>query len=89
MANKKEVHRKRLNILALLGFIFSFFTPLAGIIMSVVALIEIEEFPGKWRGRGLAIAGIAISILGIILPFIFILAGFSYFGTIDPAALLS
>jgi uncharacterized membrane protein len=39
---------------------------LLGIIFSLVALSQIKQNPGQQTGRGMAIAGLVISILGLI-----------------------
>lgn len=55
----------------ILGFIFSFIFPPAGIIISIIGLRLVNQSPKEIRGRGLAIAGIAVGsvllVLGIIL----------------------
>ena len=44
----------------ILGFIFSFIFPIAGIIISIIGLRLVNQGPKEIRGRGLAIAGIVI-----------------------------
>ncbi len=57
------------NVCALLGFIFSFISPLAGWILSGIGLKKAPDYHGD--RKGLAIAGIVISsvnfLLGILL----------------------
>ncbi|MCL2869454.1 DUF4190 domain-containing protein [Candidatus Saccharibacteria bacterium] len=54
------------NVLAILGFIFAFLMPLIGLILSIIGLVKSKQKTGK--GKGLAIAGIIISIVwGIIV----------------------
>ena len=53
------------NVLAIVGFIASFFFALVGIICSAVALRQIAR-TGE-RGRGLAIGGIVVGALGIVV----------------------
>ncbi len=47
--------------------IFSVIPGLAGIIFGAVALSQISSNPQMYKGKGLAIAGIICSIIGIIL----------------------
>jgi hypothetical protein len=49
--------------MAIAGFILSFLCGLLGLIFSIVALNQISRSMGQLRGRGLAIAGIIISIV--------------------------
>src|SRR5437763_1873659 len=60
----------RWNGLAIAGFITSLFSILlvgiVGFILSLVGLIQINNSHGAQRGRGLAIAGIAIGACGIV-----------------------
>ena len=58
---------RKTNTCAIVGFILSFFVGLAGLIVSIVALNQIKKRNEK--GKGLAIAGVVFSILGII-PFL-------------------
>ncbi|MDR0530480.1 MAG: DUF4190 domain-containing protein [Oscillospiraceae bacterium] len=53
-----------LNPMALLGFVFAFFFPFAGLILSFVALGQCAK-TGQ-RGRGLALAGVIFSAIGIV-----------------------
>jgi len=52
------------NVWAIVGFVCSFFIPLLGIIFSVIALGQIKR-TGE-RGRGLALAGLIISIVSTL-----------------------
>ena len=53
------------NALCIVGFILSFlFSPL-GLILSIVALVQINKVPQK--GRGLGIAGIVLGALGTVM----------------------
>ncbi|HKT57728.1 MAG TPA: DUF4190 domain-containing protein [Microbacterium sp.] len=53
------------SVLAIAGFVTSFVVGAVGIVLSILALRETSR-TGK-RGRGLAIAGIAISGAGILM----------------------
>ncbi len=57
-------------VLGLLGFCVPLFAPLFGLFLGIGALIVIHAHPGRWKGSGLAIAGIAFSVIGFLLfPF--------------------
>lgn len=61
-------------ISSLLGlFIFGVFFGLAGIIFSIVGLSAIKSQPEKFKGKGLAVAGLIIGIVGMA-AWIFILS---------------
>jgi len=51
----------------ILGFIFSFIFPIAGIIISIIALRLVNQSPKEIRGRGLAIAGIVIGCVWMVI----------------------
>ena len=55
----------RTNTLAIIGFIFSFFIPIVGLICSILGRKNAAECGGN--GHGLATAGLVISILWIAL----------------------
>lgn len=55
----------RTNGMAITGFVCSFFFPLLGLIFSAIGLGQIRRRGG--RGKGLAIAGLVISIITILL----------------------
>lgn len=56
---------RELNILAVAGFVLAFSATAAGLIVSIVALVQIRR--KNQRGAGLAVAGIAISGLAIVI----------------------
>jgi hypothetical protein len=58
------------NVLAIVGFILAFVFNIAGLVVSLIALSKIKK-TGE-RGRGLAIAGVIISIASIIFGIIYI-----------------
>ncbi|MCP3686239.1 MAG: DUF4190 domain-containing protein [bacterium] len=75
--------------LAILGLILAFLIPLAGFIVGIIALSRINKQGGE--GKGVAIAAVAISCIGMILvlifviPFVFVIIGsLSYFGVMEP-----
>ena len=61
---------QKTNVLAILGLIFGILVPIAGIILSIIALVQIKKDPNQ-KGKGLAIAGLTIGcvllILGIVI----------------------
>ena len=59
------------NTKALLGFIFAFFIPLVGLILSILGLRNAPKFNGD--RKGLATAGIVISIVSMVLNFFVII----------------
>lgn len=56
----------KMNTLALVGFILSFFISVVGLILSIIGLIQINGANGMQKGKGLAIAGIIIGAIGTI-----------------------
>lgn len=52
--------------LGILGFIVPFFPCIAAIVFGIIALNKINSEPDKFKGRGMAIAGIILGVLGII-----------------------
>lgn len=56
-------YQEQSNGLAVGGFICSFFFALIGLILSIMGLKKANQIGGK--GKGLAIAGIVISVLGM------------------------
>jgi peptidyl-prolyl cis-trans isomerase B (cyclophilin B) len=70
----------RYNVLAIVGFILAFVFNIAGLVVSLIALSQVKK-TGE-RGRGLALAGVIISIVSIIF-------GIIYFAVIFPAIMNS
>lgn len=60
------------NVLAIVGFIFAFLMPVVGLICSIIGKSKVEECGGN--GKGLATAGIVISVIAIVLYVIIIVA---------------
>ena len=56
------------NTISIIGFVLSLFDGLIGLILSIVALVQINKSGEK--GKGLAIAGVIIGALRIVLTFI-------------------
>ena len=68
--NKQNANKsieKKSNTNAIVGFIFSFIIPLVGFICSIVGLTKVKTCNS---GKGLAIAGIIISVLNWIISII-------------------
>ena len=55
------------NTLSTVGFVLSLIVPIVGLVLSIVALFQIKKTNQK--GRGLAIAGVVVSIVMLILAF--------------------
>lgn len=56
------------NTIATVGFVFSFIIAIVGLICSIIGFIKAPQCGGK--GRGLALAGIIISVVSMVLAFI-------------------
>lgn len=59
------------NVFAILGFIFSFFFSILGLIFSIIGLSKAKKMGGKQKG--LAVAGLIISIITIVISIISII----------------
>lgn len=44
-----------------------------GIIFSLIGLSQINQYPQSYEGRGIAIAGLVLSILSLLLAFLFVM----------------
>lgn len=60
---------EKTNTLSIVGLVLAFLVNIAGLIVSIIALKQIKETGEK--GRGLAIAGIIVSIISMILGIVF------------------
>ena len=80
---------QRWNNLCIVGFVLAFFIPLAGLIISIVAMVQINK-SGE-RSKGMAVAGIivsaAIMLINIIIVMLFVNAFINLmqreFGSVD------
>lgn len=63
----------RWNGLAIAGFILSFLISIVGLILSIIALNQINKSGGMQKGKGLAIAGIIISAISILFGLLYLL----------------
>ncbi len=59
---------KKTNVLAIVGFIFAFIMPIVGLICSIIGRNKAPECGGN--GKGLATAGIVISVVWMVLVII-------------------
>ncbi|WEV67908.1 DUF4190 domain-containing protein [Bifidobacterium sp. ESL0769] len=66
------------NTMCIVGFILSFFMPLIGLVLSVVALVQINHSGEK--SKPMAIAGLVIGAISTILSIVFVIIFFSAFG---------
>ena len=66
-----SVKEQETNVLAIVGFILSFFVPLVGLILSIIGYKKAPEYNNS--GKGLALAGIIISSIVIVATIIYII----------------
>jgi len=64
--------QKKTNGWAVASFVSSllfvlFVPPFAAVIMGIVALVQFENHPEKYKGRGFAVAGLIIGVIGVAL----------------------
>ncbi|MDE6189198.1 MAG: zinc ribbon domain-containing protein [Clostridia bacterium] len=72
---KNQVSETASNTLATVGFILSFFFTVVGLICSILGYKKSAELNGK--GKGLAVAGIIISLLSIVIYLFIFLTSFA------------
>jgi hypothetical protein len=65
-----ETQPSRANAFAILGFIFAFVISPLGLIFSIIGLAKAKKMGGKQKG--LAVAGLIISIISILITIIYI-----------------
>ena len=63
--NNETNNAKGSNVFAILGFIFSFISPLLGLILSIIGLSQLKKY--KKYGIVFGILGIIISIIRILI----------------------
>jgi len=68
----------RINTLALVGFIASFMIPIAGLVLGILAIRQIEQTHES--GRGLARAATIIGLLGTVFQVLFFIVWLILFG---------
>lgn len=76
-----------MNVVGLIGFILSLSSlpllcccyglplNLAGIVCSVIGLVQIRKAPERYRGQGLAMAGLIVGIASVLLGIVVLIAG--------------
>jgi len=75
--------RDNYNVLAIVGFIASFFVSIVGIVLGFVALSQIKRTGEK--GRGLALAAVIIGFVAIALTVLFTILFVVAAANIDPS----
>lgn len=68
---REIMEKKRTNSICIIGFVLAFVSSFAGLVLSIIGLIQAKRV--EEGGSGLAIAGIVISALKMIFLVIFIL----------------
>lgn len=72
VASKEQLTPKsETNVLAIVGFVLSFFIAIAGLICSILGKKKADELGGS--GKSLATAGIVISIVSMAISVIYII----------------
>ena len=69
MTNIQPAGPRKTNGMAVTGFVLSFFCGVLGIIFSAIVMAQTSKDPNQ-GGRGLAIAGLVISIVSMVLTWI-------------------
>lgn len=59
------------NVFAIIGFIFAFFWPIVGLVLSCIGLSRSKRIDGI--GRGMAIGGIIVAILNLVMALVIFL----------------
>ena len=76
--NNGNTQATRRNVLARIGFVIAFFSPMIGLILSIVALNIAKNMNND--GKKYAIAGIIISVVTFVLSMALYFLLFYYFG---------
>ncbi len=76
------------SVLAIISLIVSFLLGPIGLILGIIALVQINKDPNL-KGKGLAIAAIVIGSLGLVLVFLMMVGSLAYFGVLSPDKFLS
>ena len=69
--SQQPVVQKQTNTIAIVGFVLSFFIAIAGLVCSIIGYKKAPQYHGD--GKGLATAGIVISIVEIVLGILWII----------------
>lgn len=73
--------------IAIIAIILAIIIPLVGVILGIIALVQINKTPEK-KGKGLAIAAIMVGgILTLIMPLLIFIGMITYFGVLDPGTM--
>ncbi len=78
-----QAEEKQKNTVAIVGFVLSFFYPLAGLICSIVGLVKSKKC-GQYKG--FSIAGIVISAVSLVVSFISSIVFMAMFISSEPFA---
>ena len=70
----------RLSGIAIIGFVLAFVFPPAGLALSIIGRSECNRSEGRLEGGGFALAGIAISIVMMVLTLLMIVFVVAVFG---------
>lgn len=62
--NKSTAPKRESNVMALIGFILSFFMAVAGLVCSIIAYRRCQQNP-ELEGKGMSLAGIIISAIKV------------------------
>ena len=73
-------NEKKTNILAILGFVFSFLIAIVGLVLSILGLNKSKE---TGSGKGLSIAGIIISSISIFMSILIMILFVPYYFSYD------
>ena len=73
-AGRPPVVAAKTSGMAIAGFVLSFLCSLLGLIFSIIGLSQVNKSNGTLGGKGLAIAGIVISAIGLLIWIIYIVA---------------
>ncbi len=74
----QSVPQKSMNVLAIVGFVLSFFCSLAGLICSAIAMKQLKT-SGE-SGKGFAVAGVVISSVAMGIVALYLIFAFSILG---------
>lgn len=86
-SNEKQVPvNNKTNVLAIVSFIFSFLIWPIGLILGIIALVQINK--KNEGGKGLAIAAIILSSIGFIFSTFMLIPLFAFFGVLNPNKVL-
>jgi len=73
---------QKTNVMAILSLIFAFLFPIAGLILGIIALVQLGKDKNQ-KGKGLAIAAIIISVIIMIIGFLFLWAASTLFSGVQ------